>query len=317
MQLPVLQLTPTSPSWPRALDNIDAPPAALWALGQTHWLSRRPVVALVGTRSPTVYGLAQAARFARELTRAGVLIVSGLARGVDAAAHASALDAGGGTIAVLGCGVDRPWPAGPLAERVARHGLLLSEYRPGTAPRRHHFPRRNRLISGLADAVVVIEAAWASGSLITARWAADQGRTVCALPGRVDHPLARGTHRLLREGATLVESPDEVLAELGLVAAAGPEGPTGPAGPRDSPRPAQRAVPHGAAEACAAPRGTAAPHEDPWLAALHAALEGETLTADELAERTAHEVGEVLTGLVLLELAGFVARGPGGLYHRI
>ena len=153
--------------------------------------------------------------FVRHAVELGPKLVSGLARGIDSAAHEAALEAGGATIAVLGSGVDCPWPAGPLAERMALEGLLLSEYAPGTAPRRHHFPERNRLISGLCSAVVVIEAAAASGSLITARWAIDQGRSVHALPGRVDHPMARGCHRLLREGAWLVEDPEEVLARLG------------------------------------------------------------------------------------------------------
>jgi len=212
-------------------------------------------------------------------------VVSGLARGVDEAAHVAALEAGGATIAVLGSGVDRPWPAGELAERVAREGALVSELEPGTPARRHHFPRRNRLISGLADAVLVIEAAFASGSLITARWAADQGRTVLAVPGRVDHPMARGCHRLLREGALLAEDPEDVLRELGLV---GPESAATHSQPNAEP---------GASVG--------------WLTHLR----GETLSADELAERSGVPVSELLARLVELELAGRVARGPGGLWR--
>ncbi len=279
-----LRIEPGGPSWPEELEEIDGPPEALWARGRLELLRVRPRVAVVGTRAPTPYGLAQAERIASVLAAAGVAVVSGLARGIDQAAHRAALDAGGATLAVLGTGVDRPWPEGPLVERMAEEGLLLSELRPGTPPRRHHFPLRNRLISGLARAVVVVEAAWASGSLITARWAADQGRTVFAVPGRVDHPMSRGTHRLLREGAALLEDPVEVLEELGL-GAAGAEG--------------RRAPTEDAAE------------DDPLLRALV----GETRTADELAALLGAPIDRVLADLVRFELAGRVVRAPGGLYR--
>ena len=283
-----LRIVPGSPSWPAELDLIEAPPGTLWARGRVELLARTPRAAVVGTRAPTPYGEAQAARFARALARAGVCVVSGLARGIDQAAHRAALEAGGPTIAVLGSGVARPWPGGEVAERVLAEGLLLSELEPEERPRPRHFPLRNRLISGLSEAVVVIEAAPASGSLITARWAADQGRDVFALPGRVDHPMARGTHRLIREGATLVESPEEVLEELG------------------SPTPAAPAL---AEEA--APR----PERSSLAGRLLSALVGETLTADELGERLAEAPSEVLVELVQLELAGRVRRAPGGLYR--
>lgn len=295
-----LRLSHRSPSWPRELAEIEAPPDELWTRGRLELLARTPRVAIVGSRSPTAYGEAQARRFAAALAVAGVTIVSGLARGVDQAAHEAALDAGGATIAVLGSGVDRPWPAGELTERIAREGVLLSEFGPGTPPRRQHFPQRNRVISGLSHAVVVIEAAHASGSLITAHWAADQNRLVFALPGRVDHPMARGCHRLIREGATLVENPGEVLEELGLTAGTEPD-PLHSTRSRDAPVGAQ--VDGGGA-----------------LGELHArlleALRGETLTADELGERTGQGLADVLTALVELELAGGVVRGVGGLYRR-
>jgi DNA processing protein len=279
----VLVLAPGAPSWPARLDTIEGPPERLWVRGRVERLVHVPLVAVVGTRAPTPYGELQAARFARALVAAGVGIVSGLARGVDEAAHRAALEAGGTTVAVLGCGVDRPWPVGELAERVASEGALVSELAPGTPPRRHHFPRRNRLISGLAEAVLVVEAAFASGSLITARWAADQGRTVLAVPGRVDHPMARGCHRLLREGALFAEDPEDVLRELGL----------DPAGTEGTQRiPAAREL-------------------EPLLAALR----GETLHADELAARTGTPLADVLTRLVELELGGAVARAPGGLWR--
>ena len=288
MKASPVHLLPGSPSFPEELRQIDAAPVELWARGKIELLERRPRVAIVGTRAPTLYGEAQAARFARALAAEGVCVVSGLARGIDQAAHAGALDAGGSSIAVLGSGVDRPWPEGELAERMAREGLLLSEFAPGQGPRRHHFPLRNRLISALSRFVLVVEAAHASGSLITARWAADQGRTVGALPGRIDHPMARGCHRLIREGALLIETPDEVLEELGLARSA-EKRPTGkPNAPRET---------------------------SPTQAALLAALQGETLAADELADRCELTLASALTALVELELAGAVVRGAGGLYR--
>jgi DNA processing protein len=274
----LLHLAPGLPAWPAELDSIEHPPPELWLRGRVEHLERRPRVAIVGTRSPTPYGELQAARLAVFLARTGVTVVSGMARGIDGIAHRAALDAGGVTLAVLGSGVDRPWPPGELAERLSSEGCLLSEFPPGQAPRRHHFPWRNRLIAGLASAVVVVEAAHASGSLITARWAVDQGRAVFAVPGRVDHPMSRGCHRLIREGAELLESPADLLSALGF---------------------------EGREEAPAA----VAP--DPLLAALR----GETLTADELALRLERPVSEVLVALVEHELAGSVVRGPGGLYR--
>ncbi|MBL8861354.1 MAG: DNA-protecting protein DprA [Planctomycetes bacterium] len=278
-----------SATWPDELSRIDGPPERLWLRGELGILARRPRVAVVGTRGPSPYGEAQAARFAREIARAGAVVVSGLARGIDQAAHQAALDAGGATIGVLGSAVDRPWPDGPVARRVAERGLLLSEYQPGTDPRPHHFPLRNRLISGLCAGVLVVEAAAASGSLITARWAADQGRLVWAIPGRVDHPLSRGTHKLLREGAQLVETPEEVLREV-----------LGGVGPERQPSDAAQ--------------GEVAPTE-PGASILRA-LVGETLDASEIAARVGYDPAEVLAALVELELADRVARGPGGLYRR-
>jgi DNA processing protein len=215
---------------------------------------------------------------------AGITVVSGLARGVDSFAHTGALDAGGKTIAVLGCGVDKPWPPGPLAVRIEREGLLLSEFSPGQTPRRRHFPQRNRLISGLSNAVLVIEAAHASGSLITAHWAADQGRDVFALPGRVDHPMSRGCHRLIREGAELIESPAALIEAVG-----------------------QSQLPLGE------PKGQqqSGIKSDTILEVLV----GETLSTDELGERLGELTNALLPRLAELELAERIVRAPGGLWR--
>ena len=275
--MPPLRIDPSHAAWPRELHHIEKPPEELWLAGRTEILARAPRVAIVGTRSPTPYGETQASRMAAALAQRGVVIVSGLARGIDPVAHRTALEVGGASLAVLGSGVDRPWPRDELTERMSSEGLLLSEFPPGQAPRRHHFPWRNRLIAGLSSCVVVIEAAHASGSLITARWAVDQGLAVFALPGRVDHPMSRCCHRLLREGAELLESPLEILAALGLA-------------PLEEPARAP-------------------------MPPLLAHLGQETLTADELATRAHRPAAEVLVALVELELSGWVVRRPGGLYR--
>jgi len=269
-----------SAAWPPGLDRVEAPPRRLWLSGRPELLGRPPGLAIVGSRAATPYGRVQAARFAEAGVRAGMTIISGLARGVDEAAHHAALEAGGETIAFLGCGVDRPWPDGPLARRMSEEGLLVSEHPPGQGPRRHHFPLRNRLIAGLAEAVLVVEAAQASGSLITARWALGQGKPVYSLPGRVDNPLARGTHGLIRDGAVPVGSPEELLSDLG----------GGPAG--DAPL-----------------------HEPHPSHPLLRALQGETAGVAELAELTGEDVDCILAELAELELSGSVVRTPGGLYR--
>lgn len=210
-------------NYPRPLfELIDAPPL-LFVRGTLQG-SDALAVAVVGTRHASVYGRGQAERMAQGLARAGVTVVSGLARGIDAAAHRGALDGGGRTIAVLGGGLASIYPPEHegLAQRVADNGAVISEFRPDAKPRGGMFPQRNRLISGLSLAVVVIEAADRSGALITARLASEQGRDVYALPGPVTSRVSRGCHRLIRDGARLVSSADEVLEELGPVAQAVP-----------------------------------------------------------------------------------------------
>lgn len=280
-----LCLSSSSDSWPGRLREAPSPPDRIWLRGRSELLGSGPAIAIVGSRAATPYGLEQAQHFGRQLAQAGVCVISGLARGVDSAAHSGALEEGGATVAVLGCGVDRPWPAGPLADRIAREGLLLSEYPLGQGPRRHHFPLRNRLIAALADGVLVVEAAHASGSLITAHWAADMGRDVFAVPGRVDHPMAAGTLRLVREGATPVGSPADLLSDLyGRCMTSARADPIGP--------------------------------NDRVGAQLYAALLGETLRAEELASRIQCPLEDVLGRLVQLELDGLLIRSPGGLYQR-
>ena len=209
--------------YPQLLAAIVDPPALLWVRGDATLLART-AVAIIGARAASQEGLIAAGEIACDLARAGVVVVSGLARGIDSAAHRGALDGGGPTIAVLGTGIDRIYPPEneALTERIAAGGLLVSEFPPGAAPEDWHFPRRNRIISGLSKAVVIVEAREKSGSLITARLAAEQGRDVMAVPGTVVGGLNRGGNALLRDGAKLVESAVDILQELGLDGASGP-----------------------------------------------------------------------------------------------
>lgn len=205
----------TEEDFPPQLEAIPDPPAALFVKGDASLLLR-PQVAIVGARRAQAPGLANARRFAAELASAGLLVTSGMADGVDGAAHDAALEAGWPTVAVIGTGPDRVYPRKhhALARRIAAQGAIVSEYPPGTAALVHHFPQRNRIIAGLSLGVVVVEAGVRSGSLITARHAGEQGRDVFALPGSIHNPLAEGCHALISEGARLVQRSDEVLAAL-------------------------------------------------------------------------------------------------------
>lgn len=265
------------------LIGLDPPVRTFWLRGKEDILQAGPRIALVGSRSPTAYGRSQAHRFAGALARAGCVVVSGLARGVDGMAHQAALDEGGATIGVLGSGVDCPWPAGSLTDRMIGEGLLFSEFGPGVSPRRHHFPMRNRIIAALCDATLVIEAAHRSGSLITARWAADLGRSVFVLPQAVDHPLGLGALRLLREGATAVGSPGQLLTDLESMRGARPAG---------------------------GDWGEQIGNPDPVLRAL----EGDAISAENLSHRVNRPLLETSARLVDLELDGRVKRIPGGLW---
>lgn len=201
--------------YPALLAEISATPALLYCRGNPTMLAR-PQIAIVGSRHASPVGLATARAFAADLAAAGFVITSGLALGIDAMAHEGALLAGGQTVAVLGCGADRVYPRRheTLAQRIGAQGCVISELRPGTEPLPNHFPQRNRIISGLALGVLVIEAAVDSGSLITARLAAEQGREVFAIPGSIHSPLSRGCHQLIREGATLIETSAQLIDAL-------------------------------------------------------------------------------------------------------
>lgn len=291
------------PAFPGTLQEIGAAPAALFVAGDPALLWR-PQVAVVGARGASAAGLAHARSFVRALAQAGFVVTSGLADGIDGAAHAAALDAGGATIAVMGTGPDLVYPRKhrALAARIAAGGALVSEFPPGTTARTDHFPRRNRLISGLSLGTLVVEASLKSGSLITARLAADQGREVFALPGSILNPLARGCHRLIRDGARLVEEPEEIVAELAPLAAA--QG--------------QRLRDRLAAPGAVGPGEAASPGmpaRDADYARLLAALGHDPASLDELAERTGLSIAALASMLLVLELEGQVG-GRGGRYAR-
>jgi DNA processing protein len=282
--------------FPPLLQEIPAPPAALFVAGDAGALWR-PQVAVVGSRHASQSGIANAQAFTRALVAAGFAITSGLAEGIDGAAHAAALDAGGCTLAVLGTGPDRIYPSrhGELAARVRGGGALVSEFPPGTPGHPTHFPRRNRIIAGLGVATLVIEAGLRSGSLITARNAADSGREVFALPGSIHNPLARGCHQLIRQGARLVESADEIVAELA---------------------PQARALCGELRQRLPAPAAAdAARALDPDYATLFAALGHDALGLDQLAHRTSLPVATLSSMLLMLELEGEIV-ATGGAYAR-
>ena len=276
--------------YPAALLQTADPPLLLYWEGRLELLARRSL-AIVGSRKPSGQGRLHAERFARALGDAGLCIVSGLAPGIDGAAHRGALDTAGGTIAVLGCGADQDYPPTHRALRaeIGRHGLLLSEYGLGTPPLPAHFPRRNRIIAGLSEGCLVVEAALRSGSLITARLASEAGREVFAIPGPIQSELARGCHELIRQGACLVQDPDEVLAELRPLARADAE--------HRSARDDKAAVALGA---------------DQQALLQHLSLEA--LTLDELQARSGWPTDRLSALLLDLELDGWVERQPGARF---
>lgn len=298
-------LTPASSLWPTQLEALDDAPAALFVVGDVEALMS-PQVAIVGSRNATRDGLDNASRFARTLAKAGFTVTSGLALGVDTAAHRGALTAGR-TIAVLGSGPDSIYPASnqSLAMAIVGSGCVVSEFMPGTPPRRAHFPRRNRIISGLSLGTLVIEAGLNSGSLITARLAAEQGRTVCALPGSIHNPMAKGCHRLIKEGATLIETANELV---------------------DTMRPLALGLGEDIRRRLSDDDSASAPIEaanaDPNIAqdadyqCLQQALGYDPQAIDQLVERSGLSASAVSSMLLILELEGVVNAYPGGRYAK-
>jgi DNA processing protein len=275
------------PDYPQSLLQTPDPPLLLHAIGRIDLL-RAASLAVVGSRNPSPQGTQNARAFATGLSRCGVTIVSGLALGIDGAAHEGALEGAGRTVAVVGTGLDRVYPRShrELAHRIAEHGLIVSEYPLGTPPLAHHFPQRNRIIAGLSQGTLVVEAALESGSLITARLASEAGRDVFAIPGSIHSPHAKGCHALIKQGAKLVDSVQDIVDELPGLRAAAPQ---------------------------AVQPSEAGPVPDSLLEALGF----DPVGLDELQGRTGLPAARLQARLLELELAGRVARMPGQLFQRI
>lgn len=270
--------------YPPLLKEVPAPPGRMWLAGKP--LEPSPTLAVVGTRRASRYGLEAAFWLARELAASGITIVSGLAKGIDGAAHRGALAAGGRTVAVMGCGLDICYPARhrDLFDRIAARGTLVSEYEPGTRPMPSHFPVRNRIIAGMSLGVVLVEAPVAGGAMITARLAAEFGREVFAVPGAVHSPVSVGPHMMVRDGARLAASADQILEDLGMLRSP----------PADRPR----------------------PDLHPDEARVLGVLEAEPLLLDLIARRAGLPSSTAAAVLLKLEMAALVSRRPGGRYAR-
>ncbi len=282
--------------YPPLLRRLSDAPPCLYVLGTVEETDER-AIAVVGTRKPSDYGRRVAYRIASELAASGFTVVSGLAEGIDTAAHKGALDSGGRTFAVLGCGLDVIYPRSnkELARRIADNGALLTEFPLSTKPQAWHFPQRNRIISGMSLAVVIVEAPLNSGALITADWAAEQGREVFVVPGPVDQPSFEGNHRLLREGARVFTSVADMLDELGVMTL-----------PKTEPAKAQ--VPPGGQ--------LKLPDLSPTETKIWSVLTGDWKHADDIVRESQLTTGEVLSALTLLELKGMVERTEGNRYRR-
>ena len=280
-------LTLADAEYPRRLLDTADPPSLLYVKGRPELLNR-PCIAVVGSRNATPQGNANAEAFARALSQAGLAIVSGLALGIDAAAHGGGLAGGSSTIAVIGTGCDRVYPARnrELAQRIANDGVIVSEFPLGTPPLKENFPRRNRIISGLALGCLVVEAAERSGSLITARLAGEQGRDVFAIPGSIHSPLTKGCHKLIKQGAKLVDDARDILDELRL------------------PVPVEQAAPD-------------APPCGPAEARVLDCLGFDPCDVDTLVARSGLTAEGLYAILLQMELEGQVSRLPGGRFQRI
>jgi DNA processing protein len=297
-------LTWDSEEYPALLKKIPSPPAALFVQGNPDLLWQ-PQLAVIGSRNPTAGGRDNARDFSGEITRQGMTITSGLACGIDATAHQAALDFGGDTVAVMGTGLDRVYPASSaaLAASISARGALVSEFPLGTPPRRSHFPLRNRIISGLSLGVLVIEAGLNSGSLITARLAAEQGRDVFALPGSIHNPMSKGCHRLIRDGARLVETAAEIMQELAAMA-----------GSLAVELEQQLDSANGAA--LEIPIDDPKLESDPEYRALWDCLGFDPRPADRIIEQSGLTAKAVSAMLLMLELKGMVEAHPGGAFSR-
>ena len=295
-------ITRDSSVYPAMLKELPDPPLALWIEGARSDLLNSPQLAMVGSRKPTANGRETAQRFARYLSERGLTIVSGLATGIDGASHRGGLLGCGSTVAVLGSGPDVLFPRshGRLAAEIIDKGLIVSEYPPGTPPLAAHFPQRNRIIAGMSAGTLVVEAARRSGSLITARLAGDYGREVFAIPGSIHNPMAKGCHRLIREGAKLVEEAADVLVELPPLLELVIESAEAQADPPSE-----------------APDGTAPLTSQPGYAELLAALGFDPCGISDLARRTGLTAAELSSMLLLLEMEGLVEALPGGRYCRL
>jgi DNA processing protein len=303
-------LTLGDADYPASLLETADPPVLLYITGHARWFGAQGLawphraLAVVGSRNPTPQGALHARAFAQTLARQGVTVVSGLALGIDAAAHAGALEAATdtqrATIAVIGTGIDRVYPRAnhPLAAQISEQGWIVSEYHLGTPPLAQNFPKRNRLIAGLASGTLVVEAATASGSLVTARLASEQGREVFAIPGSIHAPQSKGCHALIRQGAKLVESVEDILEELPALGGAAARAPAA--------EPAPAAAPGAAA--------SNDQHEDQGLLQ---ALGFDPVDLDSLCSRTGIDIASLQIQLLELELQGQVARLPGGLFQRL
>jgi len=289
-------LTIDQPAFPPLLKSISNPPLALFVKGRLSLLSEWQI-AIVGSRNPTTPGRETAHAFAQFLAQSGLIITSGMALGIDAASHEGALDAGKPTIAITGNGLDRVYPARhqELAHRIAEQGALVSEFAPGTRPLPQNFPRRNRIISGLSLGTLVVEAAQKSGSLITAYKALEQSREVFAIPGSIHSPLARGCHQLIRQGAKLVETGQDILEELGALAGAAVEMSPG----RPEPLLASDHDNH-----------------DETHQKVLDSMAYEPVSIDLLAERTGLTASALSSILLILELEGHISTQAGGHYIR-
>ena len=291
-------------NYPELLAQLPDAPLGLYVSGHIELL-KQPQLAIVGSRNPTPYGREAAEAFAKHLSQSGLTITSGLAAGIDAASHQGALQGMGSTLAVCGTGLDVIYPTSSkaLATEISANGALVSEFPPGTPPRRHHFPQRNRIISGLSLGTLVVEAALHSGSLITARLAGEQGREVFALPGSIHSPLSKGCHQLIRQGAKLVDSVADILTELGPLAASL----------------AQLSHAESSSEQTNLfdlPGFSEAPLDKDYEILLDA-LGFEAAGIDQLVARSGLGADAVASMLLILELNGQVATSPGGRYVRL